>query len=59
MANNIKNNELDGVQLYNKNYGGNANHLLYRQMTMRDLYMPFLLAFEPKDYGCVFETINR
>jgi hypothetical protein len=58
MTTNIKKNKKEASQLYNKDYGGNADHLLYRQMTMRDIYMPFVLAFGPEDYGCVFEIIN-
>ena len=50
----------DGLDLFNKDYSSNkeAEYLLYRQMTMRDLYMPFLLAFGIDKYGCIFETIS-
>ena len=58
IANNIENKESDIVQLYNRNYGGKSDYLLYRQMTMRDIYMPFVMAFAPEKYGCVFEIIN-
>ena len=44
--------------LYNKEYGGDATMLLYRQMTMRDIFMPFLLAFGSDKYEGIFEDIN-
>lgn len=59
VADRIRSNNADNESsLYNKTYGGKADHLLYRQMTMRDIYMPFLLAFGPEKNGCVFEVIN-
>lgn len=50
----------DGLVLFNKDYSSNkeVEYLLYRQMTMRDLYMPFLMAFGIDNYGCIFETIS-
>lgn len=58
IADKIRNNSNNQSVLYNKTYGGKSDHLLYRQMTMRDIYMPFVLAFGADDYGCVFETIS-
>lgn len=59
MTKNIKNNNRsEQISLYNKTYGGNSEYLLYRQMTMRDIYMPFVLAFGAENYGCVFEILN-
>lgn len=59
MTKNIQNNNRsEQISLYNKTYGGNSEYLLYRQMTMRDIYMPFVLAFGADNYGCVFETFN-
>ena len=31
---------------------------MLRQMTMRDIYMPFFLAFGSDDYTGVYEDIN-
>lgn len=47
--------------IYNQVYGGEAPMLLYRQMTMRDIYIPFLVAFgggNSEDIKGVFEDIN-
>jgi len=32
--------------------------LLYRQMTMRDIYLPFFLAFGSEKYMGIYENIN-
>jgi hypothetical protein len=49
----------------NKNYGGKETQLIYRNMTMRDIYMPFFLAFADKKNkssnsteNYIFESIN-
>lgn len=49
----------------NKNYGGKETQLIYRNMTMRDIYMPFFLAFADKktktemsSENYIFESIN-
>lgn len=47
-----------GVELWKENYGGKAKKLMLRQMTMRDIYMPFFLAFGSDDYTGVYEDIN-
>jgi hypothetical protein len=48
----------DPLAILNEKYGGKAPKLLYRQMTMRDIYMPFLLAFGSKEKSGIFEDIN-
>lgn len=45
-------------ELYNQSYGGKAKVLINRQMTMRDLYMPFFVAFGSDEYTCVYQDIN-
>ena len=47
-----------GVELWKESYGGKAKKLMLRQMTMRDIYMPFFLAFGSDDYTGVYEDIN-
>lgn len=51
--------------MHNNQYGGKESVLLYRNMTMRDIYMPFYLAFidkqnssdtKPEKY--IFESMN-
>lgn len=44
----------------NNAYGGKESVLLYRNMTMRDIYMPFYLAFVDKgdNKNFIFESIN-
>ena len=51
--------------MYNPNYGGKETMILYRNMTMRDIYMPFYLAFVDKETSSekstekyIFESIN-
>lgn len=44
--------------LFNKSYGGKANVLINRQMTMRDIYMPFFVSFGSDTYVCVYQDIN-
>ena len=43
---------------YNPVYGGKSPMLLYRQMTMRDIYLPFFLAFGSEKYMGIYENIN-
>ena len=43
---------------YNQMYGGKAPMLMYRQMTMRDIYLPFFLAFAGDKYSAIYENIN-
>jgi hypothetical protein len=40
--------------LYDTSYGGKANVLVNRQMTMRDIYMPFFVTFGADDFICVY-----
>lgn len=56
IANNKKKDQ--GVELWKEDYGGKAKRLMLRQMTMRDIYMPFFLAFGSDDYTGVYEDIN-
>ena len=44
--------------LFNQSYGGKAKVLINRQMTMRDIYMPFFISFGSDRYVCVYEDIN-
>lgn len=44
--------------LFDTAYGGSANVLVNRQMTMRDIYMPFFIAFGTQNYTCVYQDIN-
>ena len=44
--------------IYNQVYGGEAPMLLYRHMSMRDIYLPFLIAFGSEKVSGVFEDIN-
>lgn len=39
-------------------YKGEAPYLLCRQMTMRDIFMPFFLAFGHDKYSGIYEDIN-
>lgn len=50
---------------HNEMYGGKETRLLYRNMTMRDIYMPFFLAFIDKrtrtkesTENYIFESLN-
>lgn len=43
---------------YSQTYGGKAPMLLYRQMSMRDMYLPFFLAFAADKYMGIYENIN-
>lgn len=56
-ANNIMENMKEPVE-YSQMYGGKAPMLLYRQMTMRDMYLPFFLAFASDKYSGIYENIN-
>lgn len=52
-------NALEPLAIVNDKFSGEAPRLLYRQMTMRDIYMPFFLAFGAKDNKSgIFEDIN-
>lgn len=51
-------NSVDKLAILNNSYGGSAPQLLYRQMTMRDIYMPFMVAFGGDKQGGIFEDIN-
>lgn len=51
---NKKNNMVDFVTTSTKN----TTPILMRQMTMRDIYMPFFLAFADDKYSGIFQGIN-
>ena len=52
--------KLSQKMIHNEEYGGKESILLYRNMTMRDIYMPFYLAFIANDRqeNYIFESIN-
>lgn len=47
-----------GAQFYGSCYSGKSPNLICRQMTMRDIFMPFFLAFGHKKYSGLMEDIN-
>ena len=50
---------LSSIKLtHNDMYGGKETRMLYRNMTMRDIYMPFYLAFIDKRNSSVDSTEN-
>ena len=51
-------NAVEELPIVNKQFSGEAPQLLYRQMTMRDIYMPFLFAFGSESSCGIFEDIN-
>lgn len=56
---NYKNNNMKKMtEFYWSGYHGKAQRLLCRQMTMRNIYMPFFLAFGNKNYSSLMEDIN-
>lgn len=57
ICSNLKNPKTDNP-IYNQVYGGEAPLLLYRHMSMRDIYIPFILAFGNEENTGVFEDIN-
>lgn len=54
-----KNNNMKKMtEFYWSGYSGKAQRLLCRQMTMRNIYMPFFLAFGNKNYSSLMQDIN-
>lgn len=54
-----KNNNIKKMtEFYWSGYSGKAQRLLCRQMTMRNIYMPFFLAFGNKNYSSLMQDIN-
>lgn len=54
-----KNNRMKNmIDFYWSGYHGKAQKLLCRQITMRNIYMPFFLAFGDKNYSTLMEDIN-
>lgn len=49
---------VDELSILNGKFSGEAPQLLYRQLTMRDIYLPFFLAFASEEQGGIFEDIN-
>lgn len=58
IAKNKKNTQNVDLWLNKQQYGGKAEKLRLRQITMRDIYMPFFLAFGSDKYTGVYENIN-
>ncbi len=55
----MKNNSMkNNIQFYWSGYKGKGGKLLCRQMTMRNIFMPFFLAFGNKKYSSLMEDIN-
>lgn len=61
---NVFNNISSQKMIDNDNYGGKESMILYRNMTMRDIYMPFFMAFSEKsgssseNWNFIFESMN-